>query len=437
VTPITTPRKTVDQNILWPLRLFMGVKLIYLLIGMVPLISILGEEIASRYIINIIANALLLGYLYSPMIARHAGKHYLFIALIILTILIIGEKNYFEWWIWQIDYLDLSLMQALETLIDRFHSPLVALLFSFSSTTALFVPLVFTSWKYHLKGVFWFITLTSLFELALLFLIHEMDTFRLMLVVIGMTTRNASFIVVGYVTAHLAANHQDKEAALQKSNRELVQYAAMQEKLTISQERNRLARELHDTIAHTMSGVTVKLNAVHILMQRDPDRASAMLQEVIGSLNEGNQETRRALRDLRATPLDDMGLVLAVRHLAESAAERGGLLLTFRLPTHEVRFTPEVELGIYRVAQEALTNIVEHANARNIRLTIRDTQWFFSLHLEDDGVGLPKNHDTAENQFGLQGMQERAAILGADLKITSAPGTGTQVQLTLEKSSDD
>jgi signal transduction histidine kinase len=211
----------------------------------------------------------------------------------------------------------------------------------------------------------------------------------------------------------------------------------MQEKLTISQERNRLARELHDTIAHTMSGVTVKLNAVHILMQRDPDRASAMLQEVIGSLNEGNQETRRALRDLRATPLDDMGLVLAVRHLAESAAERGGLLLTFRLPTHEVRFTPEVELGIYRVAQEALTNIVEHANARNIRLTIRDTQWFFSLHLEDDGVGLPKNHDTAENQFGLQGMQERAAILGADLKITSAPGTGTQVQLTLEKSSDD
>jgi hypothetical protein len=219
VTPITTPRKTVDQNILWPLRLFMGVKLIYLLIGMVPLISILGEEIASRYIINIIANALLLGYLYSPMIARHAGKHYLFIALIILTILIIGEKNYFEWWIWQIDYLDLSLMQALETLIDRFHSPLVALLFSFSSTTALFVPLVFTSWKYHLKGVFWFITLTSLFELALLFLIHEMDTFRLMLVVIGMTTRNASFIVVGYVTAHLAANHQDKEAALQKSNR--------------------------------------------------------------------------------------------------------------------------------------------------------------------------------------------------------------------------
>lgn len=437
MTPITTPRKTVDQNILWPLRLFMGVKLIYLLIGMVPLISILGEEIASRYIINIIANALLLGYLYSPMIARHAGKHYLFIALIILTILIIGEKNYFEWWIWQIDYLDLSLMQALETLIDRFHSPLVALLFSFSSTTALFVPLVFTSWKYHLKGVFWFITLTSLFELALLFLIHEMDTFRLMLVVIGMTTRNASFIVVGYVTAHLAANHQDKEAALQKSNRELVQYAAMQEKLTISQERNRLARELHDTIAHTMSGVTVKLNAVHILMQRDPDRASAMLQEVIDSLNEGNQETRRALRDLRATPLDDMGLVLAVRHLAESAAERGGLLLTFRLPTHEVRFTPEVELGIYRVAQEALTNIVEHANARNIRLTIRDTQWFFSLHLEDDGVGLPKNHDTAENQFGLQGMQERATILGADLKITSAPGTGTQVQLTLEKSSDD
>lgn len=437
MTPITTPRKTVDQNILWPLRLFMGVKLIYLLIGMVPLISILGEEIASRYIINIIANALLLGYLYSPMIARHAGKHYLFIALIILTILIIGEKNYFEWWIWQIDYLDLSLMQALETLIDRFHSPLVALLFSFSSTTALFVPLVFTSWKYHLKGVFWFITLTSLFELALLFLIHEMDTFRLMLVVIGMTTRNASFIVVGYVTAHLAANHQDKEAALQKSNRELVQYAAMQEKLTISQERNRLARELHDTIAHTMSGVTVKLNAVHILMQRDPDRASAMLQEVIDSLNEGNQETRRALRDLRATPLDDMGLVLAVRHLAESAAERGGLLLTFRLPTHEVRFTPEVELGIYRVAQEALTNIVEHANARTIRLTIRDTQWFFSLHLEDDGVGLPKNHDTAENQFGLQGMQERATILGADLKITSAPGTGTQVQLTLEKSSDD
>lgn len=436
MTPIKTPQKSVDQNILTPLRLFMGVKILYLLVGMIPMISIIGEEITSRYILNIIANGLLLLFLYSTLLSRHLGKNYLLSALIILSILIIGEKNYFQWWIWQINFVDLSVLQAIESLIDRFRSPIVALLFSLSSTTALFVPMVFTSWKYHLRGLFWFIVLTTVLETVLVVFLHEPDTVRFMFVIFSMISRNASFIVVGYVTAHLAISHQEQAAALQHSNRELVLYAATQEKLTISQERNRLARELHDTIAHTMSGVTVKLNAVHILMQRDPDRASAMLQEVIDSMNAGNQETRRALRDLRATPLDDMGLVLAIRHLAESAAERGGLQLTFRIPNQEVRFKPEMELGIYRIAQEALTNIVEHANAKNIRLTIRDTQWFFQLKIEDDGMGLPQNHTQHENQFGLQGMRERATILGASLKITSQPNEGTQLDLKLEKSDD-
>lgn len=124
-----------------------------------------------------------------------------------------------------------------------------------------------------------------------------------------------------------------QQRTLETANRRLVELAASLEKLTISRERNRMARELHDTLAHTLSGLTVHLEAVKAYLDVEPHTAKALLDESLTHTRRGLNETRRALAALRATPLDDLGLVLALRHLVDSATERTDLQPTLELPS--------------------------------------------------------------------------------------------------------
>jgi signal transduction histidine kinase len=149
-------------------------------------------------------------------------------------------------------------------------------------------------------------------------------------------------------------------------------------------------------------------------------------------MNEGNVEIRRALRDLRATPLDDMGLVLAVRHLAEAAAQRGSLTLDLQTPNHELRLSPEIELGIYRIAQEALTNAVEHANATEICLSMHEAEQRFVLVVKDNGMGFVLSDAENSGRLGLVGMKERAAMLGGKLSIETVVKKGSRIEFALE-----
>jgi signal transduction histidine kinase len=133
------------------------------------------------------------------------------------------------------------------------------------------------------------------------------------------------------------------------------------------------------------------------------------------------QETRRALKALRASPLEDLGLMIALRELFESAAERGKLLLEISLPDKELLLSPDVEQCIYRIAQEAVENVVHHANAQHLsaQLTVAGAE--IQLVIRDDGIGFkPETHSPA-GHFGLKGMQERAQLVGGVLSIDSQP----------------
>jgi signal transduction histidine kinase len=255
-------------------------------------------------------------------------------------------------------------------------------------------------------------------------------------------------LLVGYVVVQLVSIQREQRAALAEAyeqqaaaNARLQQYAVTIEELSISRERNRLARELHDTLAHSLSAVTVQLEAVRSLWQVNADSARDLLDQADETARTGLTEARRALQALRASPLQDLGLVLALQDLAETAAERTGASLELQvsehLPDRLAGHVPlEVEQGVYRVAQEALENVVRHAAARHIVVRLEQQAQNLVMCIEDDGVGadrdqLPPEENQVEGRLGIRGMQERAQLIGGQLKIVSQPEQGTMVTLTI------
>jgi len=160
-----------------------------------------------------------------------------------------------------------------------------------------------------------------------------------------------------------------------------------------------------------------------------------MLDQADQIARNGLTEARRALQDLRATPLQDLGLILAIREMAERAADRSGASLELQIPDQMVGNIPlSVEQGAYRIAQETLENVVRHAEARSIRVRLAQSPDGFELTIQDDGRGIdPEIAQTPSNRsqsrMGLRGMQERANLIGGRLTINSQPSEGTEVHL--------
>jgi signal transduction histidine kinase len=234
------------------------------------------------------------------------------------------------------------------------------------------------------------------------------------------------------MVVRLMKTQREQRRALAHANTHLVHYAATLEQLATSQERNRLARELHDTLAHSLSGVAVQLEAVKTLWDTSPEGARAMLEGSLAATRSGLTETRRALQALRASPLEDLGLGLAIRSLAESAAVRNGLVLDLNIPDRLENLSPDVEQALYRVAQEALENIGKHADAHNVKISLIQENSTVELIISDDGRGFEPQSIDLLNQFGLQGIRERTDMLGGDLEVVSRQGGGTTIRLSWE-----
>ncbi|WP_051163685.1 sensor histidine kinase [Nocardia brevicatena] len=190
-------------------------------------------------------------------------------------------------------------------------------------------------------------------------------------------------------------------------------------------ERRRIARELHDEIGQSL---TVAL----LSMKRAVDKAPA---EVIDDLRNAQEtvrscmdEVRGIARRLRPDILDDLGLHSALSELCSEFAATGGLEITRDIDRTLPRLAPNIELVCYRVAQEALTNIVRHAQARRARLVLRIDENRLVLRVSDDGRG-----GVVTDGAGIRGMRERALLVDAVLAIDSAPGRGTVVELTVPR----
>ena len=192
-------------------------------------------------------------------------------------------------------------------------------------------------------------------------------------------------------------------------------------------ERLRIARELHDEIGQTLTAIA--LEAERNADAADADdrdawaRAARLAQQSV-------EDVRRIARRLRPEALDDLGLVNAFIALCNRIAEAGGITVDRSLPDSLPPLPPEVDLVLYRVAQEALTNVIRHADARSAAVTLEANEGRLRLSVRDDGRGMDVAAHAAGSN-GLIGMRERAMLVGGTLTVESAPGRGTAVTLEL------
>jgi two-component system, NarL family, sensor histidine kinase UhpB len=192
-------------------------------------------------------------------------------------------------------------------------------------------------------------------------------------------------------------------------------------------ERLRIAQELHDEVGQTLTAVLLQLSR---LEERLPEDLSAELGEAQDAARASLEDVRRIATDLRPEALKDLGLASALAALGDGFGRRAGLHLDRQIQTPVPQLSGEAELVVYRVAQEALTNVARHAGSDSVKLTLASDADRLTLTVRDRGRGLPNGH--AEGASGIRGMQERAGLIGADLRI-EAPidGPGTEVRLEL------
>ncbi len=228
----------------------------------------------------------------------------------------------------------------------------------------------------------------------------------------------------------LADQLRDEQAHLRQANQQLAAQTRVGEQLAASRERVRIARDLHDTLAHTLAAIDVQLKAVDALLDTDPVRARQGLRTAEDVVRHGLRDTRAAITDLRANLVEEQGLAAALQRLVDQIGPRSGATLTFEQIGAEPSLDPGRAETLVRIAQEALNNASRHAQARAIALRLKTSATEVEIEISDDGVGFDlESLDDA--RFGLRGMRERAEEVGARLKIESQAGQGTAVTLRM------
>jgi two-component system NarL family sensor kinase len=196
------------------------------------------------------------------------------------------------------------------------------------------------------------------------------------------------------------------------------------------EERGRVARELHDSISQILVSVRYALELAQRRLDMGDVRAPEALAKGLGALGQAIQEVRRISRDLRPGVLDDLGLGPALQTLTEDFSARTGIEVDFRTAVFRNRLDQDARIALYRIAQEALTNIERHSGARRVEMTLRGHRSGAVLRIADDGSGMaPRGRQSG---LGLRNMAERMEQLGGTLKVTSAAdGTVIEAQVPL------
>ncbi|HEX9116432.1 MAG TPA: sensor histidine kinase [Anaerolineae bacterium] len=218
-------------------------------------------------------------------------------------------------------------------------------------------------------------------------------------------------------------------AELQQKNRQLEAYAAQVEMLAVVEERNRLAREMHDSVGHRLTTAAVQLEGAQRLAAGEPGRAAAMIGAGREQVREALQDLRRTVGRLREPPEIELPLPLALQRLVAGFQEATGLVVHLDLPAQAGEIAAALRLALYRTAQEGLTNIQRHAAAHQAWLRLECSPDRITLQVMDDGRGLLDANPGAG--FGLAGLRERAAQLGGAVTLAGRPGGGTVLAMHL------
>jgi signal transduction histidine kinase len=201
------------------------------------------------------------------------------------------------------------------------------------------------------------------------------------------------------------------------------------QELAVMKERSRLSRDLHDSVTQSLYGVTLYAEAAaRQLILGDTDAVADHLRELRATAQESLREMRLLIFELRLPTLKSEGLAAALQMRLEAVEEKVGLETSFTADG-DGRLPPEIEEGLYRIAQEALNNALKHAHADRVSVHLHHSHQGVTLEIADDGVGFDLTAKGRKNGFGLRGMAERAAQLGGELTVQSSPDLGTCIRV--------
>ena len=196
------------------------------------------------------------------------------------------------------------------------------------------------------------------------------------------------------------------------------------------EERNRLAREIHDTLAQGLTATALQLESADALLDAGSERAHEPLRRALSLTHSNLEEARRSVLDLRAAPLEGRPLSEALRALVDRWEAQTGISARYRAVNGSRPLPPSVEAALYRICQEALTNVATHAEAGRVIVRLVATPEQVRLAVEDDGRGF-ETSKVPGDRHGLVGMRERAEVLGGALEVHSEKGAGTRIEATV------
>jgi signal transduction histidine kinase len=212
-----------------------------------------------------------------------------------------------------------------------------------------------------------------------------------------------------------------RTAELCRKQRLLRQLLDLQE-----QERRLVAYEIHDGLAQELTGALLRLQAFREILKRDPDEAWRVFDVGVNLLGQSVSEARRLITGLRPMILDESGIAAAIDYLVCENTQRGGPRIEFHDGLGDDRLAAGLEVAVFRIVQEALTNARQHSRGDRVRVDLSRRDGTVRVEVRDWGVGFDAATIT-ENQFGLEGIRERARLLGGHATVDAAPGKGTRI----------
>ncbi len=240
---------------------------------------------------------------------------------------------------------------------------------------------------------------------------------------ISLVTSVSDQIAVAIENAQLYEALQRKEQARGELLRKIM---SVQE-----EERKRIARELHDEVSQSLTGSAFRVEAVLSRLPSGAEKIQSSLEEIRDLAIRTLDEIHRVVYSLRPSLLDDLGLMSAVKWLADNYLEEAGIKVLFETVGSERPLSAEAEITLFRITQEAITNIVKHADAESVSIAVEFRDAVAAVHIEDDGTGFSVEEVTGsmklDRGLGLLGMKERAELLDGSLKIEAKSGQGTKV----------
>jgi len=240
----------------------------------------------------------------------------------------------------------------------------------------------------------------------------------------GVTVGTAVLFVAIFAQLRLNEQHSRERAErlmveLESANVQLAAYATQAEELAMTQERNRLAREIHDNLGHYLTIVNVQIEAARVVMDSDPDRALDAMNKAQELTQKGLARVRESVAALRESPVSNRPLAEAIASLAQEA-QSSGIVTEFKETGEPLTLENKVALALYRAAQEGLTNVCRHARASRVDVLLDYQPDQVRLEVRDNGVGAAKTN----GGFGLLGIRERMQLLGGKLEIDTSVGKG-------------